>query len=61
MRLDHLLSKEHMADCERMTRTVAHGWNVDYLARFFKASCEYCFGVESMVVAGIVSGTLLGI
>jgi hypothetical protein len=33
VRLDHLLSKEHIAVCGRMSRTVAHGWNVDYSAR----------------------------
>ena len=55
MRLDHLLSKEHFLAAFGLSRgrfigecpvLVAHGWNVDYLARSDLMVFKYCFGVE---------------
>ncbi len=46
MRLDHLLSKEHIAACERMSHTVAHGWNVDYSAHTVETISTAFRGVE---------------
>ena len=62
MRLDHLLSKEHIAACERMSRTVAHGWNVDYSAHgILVGSLVLRFGAWNAVTSGgCVLGTLLG-
>ena len=34
------------------TLTIRHGWS---------EAVEYCFGVESVIVEGIVPGTLLGV
>ena len=48
-----------MAGCERMSRTGAHGWNVDYSAHAVETVSTVLRGVEHGSRSG-VSGTLLG-
>ena len=54
MRLDHLLSKEHLTssdvklDCHRMYDTSAHGWNIDLWIREVNQLSTAVYSVEKM-------------
>ena len=71
MRLDHLLSKEHLGRQVRLvvqghyvgTRStvVAHGWNVDYSALSVISGCKYCpSGRGKLIMSGEGVGHAVG-
>ena len=71
MRLDHLLSKEHLGRqaclvvqghyVGKRSTVVAHGWNVDYSALSVISGCQYCSSERGkLITSGESAGHVVG-